>query len=540
MDYKIKFEYKGMGQKASGIRQKVIQQQKKDGGGDTGGSGGSREFSSSLKSLNSSILKLIASNKELAKSMSGGGIGGSSRGGGSSSGGGSAGFGKVGSSIPLIGATIALAGFAVQKINQIGNAYMALAGQQKGSVGSGGFRAGQGMYLSGEMGAGMKSYASATGKFEHKSKVNKTALKIGGIFGQSASEALGQAGTFKRAGGNYAQTASMGMGSGLETQLPIMLSGMAGMMEDSIKAGVDASSMSKSLGKNLIMLTKATGTNSVDAAMGMLKSFSGVKDQLGKGKFGSLEGLYGAEANRKSLMEKMNGAGGEKYRAGLVKKGVISQSQSDAYGNMGKNATFQDLQAAGGSGAAHYLEKRNAREMGPGELTRRMFKKIRSQYGDTPEGMQRASNIFTSMGMPGGDVSFEGFWKASKMKPPGKEVSKKGAKEIETRIKGVTNSPAGGGTKQQQMREGLTLSIGGGFAKTSFALEKSMIGIITTMNKEGGITKTMNLAATSAEGLAKKFKALGGTVDAAYTWMTKPSSFLKKLDKVLLGVESKK
>ena len=127
MDYKIKFEYKGIGKQAAGIRQKVLQSQKSatTKAGTTANTG--RETISSLKTLNSSILKLITSNKELARSIGGGGgrrppTSGDGDPASRRGFGGSAGFGRI--------FGMAAIGFAIQKINQIGNAYIQRTSQQ--------------------------------------------------------------------------------------------------------------------------------------------------------------------------------------------------------------------------------------------------------------------------------------------------------------------------------------------------------------------------------------------------------------------------
>jgi hypothetical protein len=70
MDYKINFEYKGIGKQASGMRQKAIQAQK------TAEKQGSATAPTSNKELISTLHKLIESNKNLASAIKSGGSGG--------------------------------------------------------------------------------------------------------------------------------------------------------------------------------------------------------------------------------------------------------------------------------------------------------------------------------------------------------------------------------------------------------------------------------------------------------------------------------
>jgi hypothetical protein len=547
MDYKIKFEYKGIGKQASATRQRVIQSQKQMGskiGGRQSQTHDNRQQLSYMKNLNTSIQQLIKSNQQLTKALSGstgGMLGGGRRGGGTSGGGGSAGIGRVGASLPVIGAAFALTGFAIQKISQIGNAYIDLASQQKGTVGlAGGMRTGRGMYLSGEMGAGMKSYAQKTGRFQKPqyekkwykdkksgkwksyqdfkySQSQQSALDIGAIYGLSAQETMGYAGTFERAGANMQNVSGYAMGSGIQSELPTLLSGMAGVMEDAIKSGVDASEMSKTMGKNLVELTKATTTNNADAALNIMKSFQGTKKDVGAGKFGSIQGLYAADASRKMLMEKLTGEKRGNYINKLEKEGYISSQQKKKLFGLKKGASFSDVQKTIGTGAAFVLEKRQARRADTSEMQKRVINNLKKQYGSTPEGMQMAMNILSATGAIeafGGEQGFHALWttKSSSGKETDK-ITKKGAKGIKTKAKEVETSGPGIGVGMKQRKEGMTFKYGKDFALTLNNLDQAMINVINSVGGASGVSSKLLTMSSTVNKASKSFGELIKKVD---------------------------
>ena len=153
MDHNIRIKAEGLGKQGSGLKQKLLQT-KKNTSSNTGATAQiGRDTIANLKSLNSSINKLISSNNELAKAVSGmrAGRGGGGVGSGVGAAAGRAGarfggFGGIGATIPGIAAI----GFAIQKINQIGSAYIEKTSQQLQSVGVAGFRRSRGMYLAGQ------------------------------------------------------------------------------------------------------------------------------------------------------------------------------------------------------------------------------------------------------------------------------------------------------------------------------------------------------------------------------------------------------
>ena len=531
MDYNIKIKSEGMGKAAANTRQKVIQAQKSAEKKAGISVGGDKNTITAIKSLNSSITKLIASNKQLASAMgkgaAGGGAGRASGAGMAAAGG--AGIGGVGASIPMVGAAIALTGFAVQKINQIGNAYISLAGQQKGSAGLGGFKTkGQGMYLAGEMGAGMKAYAQGTGKFlPPGAKAERGALDVGAIHGLSAQETLGQAGTFKRAGASYQGAAYQAAGAGIQTEIPTLLTGMAGIMEEAIKNGINTSDMSKDLGKELLTITEATGSKSVDAALNIVRSFKGTKTQVGEGKLGGMAGLYTAQAGRDMFMKKFSGD----KRAEFLQSLSMDPEQRIKAMALGKDANWNDFQKAVGTTALG-VEEEFTRKQSTAKMALGAVGAIQKQRGTSSEEMHRAATYNAEAF--GGKENFKALWQAAKEgKTPEQYLKEKeeGRKSVKGMAKKVTGGRAGYAVKQEGLKQSLVFEYGEEFAKTSLQLNKSMVDIVKTLNGEEGtgVNTALKGVATTASTVAGGLGKLSDVLD----------NFSKKWAKIIEKQEKK-
>jgi len=479
-DYKIKFEYKGIGKQASGIRQKVLQAQKsakKDGQASTS----SKDVQSinSIKKLDTTIQKLIASNKSLENSiksqskMPGRGGGGNLPGGGGT--GGIGGMGRMGASIPILGAAIAAFGFIAKKINDVGNAYIQKAGEQIGNVGVGGFRYGRGVYKASEMGAGMKAYGMKSGKFAKGTRPDQTALDVGAIYGLSAQETLGQAGLIKRAGGDYGKIAAQGRGSGIQTEIPMLMTGISSIMEESIRNGINTSDMSKDIGKEVSALTMKTSGKSVDAAMNIIKSFSGVKASVSRGQIGTFEGMYATKASRNVLMESLTGKNKTDFLERLEKEGSISAEQRKKLSGLGKDATFADVTKSIGGAGAFFLQKKTSAEAGPAKLLRGTMKEFQKTYGTGSEAMQRASNIYAQQGGTLNQEQFRTAWMTAKGDPVDRAAE--GAKEIRKQARGVEVSKSGINVGRQIQRESFLLRHGEDFAKASVMMERQLLSM---------------------------------------------------------------
>jgi hypothetical protein len=506
-DFNIKFKYDGIGKQASVGRQKALNLSKQDKLNPAKNSLSSpdKSLTISTNKLISSITKLIDSNKHLAKAISGGGGGGGGGGGDSSPKGGSAGFGRIGASIPLLGAGIAALGFTIQKVNEIGNAYIEKTSQQIGNVGVGGFRFGQGTYRAAEVGAGMKAYGMATGRFiSPKEEVNKFALDVGSVYGLSAEEALGTAGKFKRANANYEQAANVGAGMGIQAELPILLNGMASTLEEAIKNGVDASNMGKDMAKSLAELTMNTPAKSVDAALNIVKGFSGVKSGLERGKMGGLEGLYGAKATRNILMEKITGKGGTDYLEKALQSGYITEEQKKKALQLGPGASYQDLQRTMGAMGSHTLLKKTAEETNPAQLVIKTMQEVQKQYGTGATGFQQFSTI--NAGGSFKQSQLQALWQSAQGKEAASDVEDIGKGIISKQAGKVRGSAAGFGVRRDIMRENVVFKYGASFAKASFEMEKAMINVASTAIPIA--TKGITALGTAATNLATKLDSL--------------------------------
>jgi hypothetical protein len=514
MDYKIKFEYKGIGKQASAKRQQALQAQRSASEKKSSISQPSvnRELLTSIKGLNASIKQLITSiNKGGMGRGGGGGGGGIGRGFG-----GGAGIGGIGASIPIAGAAIALAGFTIQKINQIGSAYIERTGMQKGSAGIGGFRRGQGMYNASEMGAGMRSFAGTSGKFSNGVRPDKAALDIGGIYGMSASDVLGQAGTFKRAGANYSGTAYQGAGMGIQSELPVLMTGIAGVLEEAIKNGINTSDMSKDIGREISNLAMNTPGRSVDAAMNMIQSFKSVKSMTERGKMGeSLEGMYTAGATKEMLSKNIGQSG---YLERLTSSGMISEKQKKALSGLGPNAKYEDIQRAIGATGAHTLFKNAAQEAGPDKLMMNTMRNIQKQYGTGAEGFQMFSTIADQLGFSDNQSQRLSKWKSAQGNIM--DVSGKGKAMLGGMSETLLSGDVGQGVLKERRHENMIFDYGSKFADTSIKMEVAMLKLAE---------KAAPAAISALAGLEKasiKVSSMFNTLDAI---MSKKGSGMSKL-----------
>jgi hypothetical protein len=502
MDYNIKFEYKGIGKQASGIRQKVLRSQKTTGTKTGQTASASRESVNNLRQLNSSILKLIASNKDLARTISkasGSGFGGGRPGGGG--GGGGPSFGGMGASIPILGAGIAALGFTIQKVNQIGNAYIEKTSQQIGSVGVGGFRPrGQGVYTAAQIGAGMKAYGTATGRFSRGAQAPQAALDVGAIYGLSPEETLRTAGQFKRTGANYQQAVDVALGGGIESELPTLLTGMASILTDAVREGVNTSNMSEDMARDIAAITNATQGKSVDAAMNIIKSFQGVQKQVAGGKMGTVEGLYTAKASQQLLMERLTGKGKEEYIDKLQKEGYISDKQAKNIRGLKEDAAFEDLQQMA-PGASFYLTRQTAAETGTPKLQRKIMENVKKKFGTGAEGLQQYTDYMLQTGSTLSQSQIKTMWDTKDI-PVGSES--KGFKDREKMAEDVEGGVAGKSVKRIQKREELLIKRGKAFADASLKMEKAMIDLA-----EG----SMDAAVKGIKSVGSAMQTLTGLID---------------------------
>jgi hypothetical protein len=512
-DYKIKLEYKGMGKQAGQARQRAVQASQKALDPKIKGSAPAVN-----KDLISAIQKLTDSNKALEKAVremsrksggGGGGAGGIARGAASGAGDSAAGFGRMGASIPVLGAAIAAVGFSMQKINQVGNAYIDLAGQQLKSTGMGGFRRGRGVYASAEMGAGMAAYSRSTGKSAAGVNIDSSSMKqardIGALYGMSAEEVMGQSGTFQRAGGDIGRTSSFAAGRGIESEMPILLQGMSGMFEEAIRSGLDSSEMAKDLGKGLTDLAMETPAKSVNAAMAMVQSFRGVQAGVAGGKLGSMEAMYTAQASRDVLMRKLQDP---EEVAKLQQSGYIDEEQAAKISKLGPGARYSDLTSAIGMSGAQTLMRKTADETSSPELMKESMKLIQKQYGTGTAAFQKFSQVAAQQGFSQTQPQLLANWKVAagqELTPEERAlVEKKGAASIEAGAKGVEGSAAGIATEKKIRREGFTLEYGAKFAESTIKMEVAMLKMAE---------KAMPAVERAVDGFGGAITTLTGLVD---------------------------
>jgi hypothetical protein len=401
--YGITFEYKDVGKNIANVRQRVAAAQKKA-AQTAAGIPAAGMNAGVIKRLDNTFQKLIQSNKNLEttiKSTSGISPAGTTPGGRTPGfrpglgGGGRAGFGGIGASIPIAGAPIALTGFVVKKMQQITDAYISKVLEQKETAGLGGFRTGAiGTYLGAERSAARKAYAMATGRFDAP-KISTVEAQYGGVFGLGAPEVRRQAGIFARAGADYGQTVTQALGVGVETELPILMRGIADELEEAVKKGINTSDMAQDLGKEISSITMRTETKNVDAALNIIRSFKSVKEAVGRGKIGGIEQLYTRQATQDLLMERLKDPA---YLLRLRKTESISKRQYEKLAEFQGRGDYGELRKIMGTGTTEYLTQKVAREARSTEILKQKFKNIRKQWGSGIEGMQRAQVFAAQQG----------------------------------------------------------------------------------------------------------------------------------------------
>jgi hypothetical protein len=505
MDYKIKFEYKGIGKQASATRNKVLQAQKNIEKRSAGTGMGE------IKTLNASINKLIASNKELARTINRNITPGTGAGGAVGAGVTRAGISGISRGGMSGLAALGVAGFAIQKINQIGNAYIEKTSQQIGTVGIGGFQRGRGVYQAAQMGAGMKSFGMATGRFGGKGvRPGRAALDIGAIYGLSPEEVFGTAGKFRRAGAKYEESADIAMGAGVQTELPQLLQGMSNILTDAIREGINTSDMSSDMAKNIAMLSRQTPAQSVEAALNIVQGFKGGMQQVAQGKMGGMQQLYTAQAGQQLLMKKLQGPGRGDFIKRLEQEGSISKQQADLMRGMGPKATFQNLQTQIGGAGAFSLLRKQAAESDPTEILKEVMSIAKKQYGAGAEGFQRFSGVAAAQGWSVSQEQLRAAWNMKELTPDeSKAMTARGRGMRRTRAESVEKGKAGLGVQRAITRENLILDYGAKFADTSLAMEKSMMNLARTVAPAA--STALNSLASAADGVTKIFEKIKST-----------------------------
>jgi hypothetical protein len=521
--------------KMSAERQKAIQASKT---ADGGKNNINAQMANNIKALTNSIHKLIESNKALTNALKrspAGGGGGGAPGAGRAAIGDASGGGAVGSALPFVGAAIAISAFVAQKVNQIGNAYISKTAEQKGSVGTGGFRRGEGMYNATEMGAGMKAYAMESGKFatDRWSKIadksreqrnleaqfaaekrranagagkdtyvetammkqldekiktlesgrrvggfsvrpDETALQVGGIFGLSADEVLGQAGKFKRAGGSYGQIAKTLAGGGLETQIPMMIGAISTELEDAVRNGLNTSNLSTDIAEDMSALTMSTQNRDAITAINFAKTASGAKSSAARGQVGDVEQMLLWQGGQKAMIDEMGDlTKRSKMLTGFKESGVIGDEEFQRIMSM-KNVTAEGL-AKESPTLLNAMTKEYVSGLSEAKSLQLISEGAYSAFGTGGTEAQRRRSAESVMDQMGGGISRQALRAGSKMATArGGINAAEGEKMLAQQYKGVIGSEAGIGVAKDRMLENLLLNHGQMFADATVKMTKAL------------------------------------------------------------------
>lgn len=469
----------------------------------------------SLRTLSKSINSLSKDIKSLELTIKNKGMGGGGGGGvlpsGTDAG---KGISGIGSTIPIAGAALAISGFVVSKISEIGNSYIDKISEQTKTVGVAGMQRSAGTYMASEVGSGVKAYAMSSGKFANgKNPYDETtALQMGAIYGQSADEAFGTAGTFRRAGVDERHAVATMMGGGIETQLPTLLSSMAEEMETAVKNGFDASAMAKDLPESLTKLTMASRTKDVNFAISTARAAAGGKSSASKGQIEDADSLFTWRAGQKKMVENFND---QKYIDEEVKAGTLSQAKADSLAAIkakrkGGKVTYQDLEAGLGGELATAYNMKTVGGMNDAEIQQYKINEIRRMVD--PTGKRDKSDAFAATALTAASLNMDtnginGVEALMGMNTQKPDMSKGGAKLDKKYNETMGSEPVSLGITRNQERENFQLDHGNDFAKVSMALEKGMRDLA-----EGGLTEASkaldyfktSVADTGAE--LKKFK----------------------------------
>jgi hypothetical protein len=483
MDYKIKFEYKDAGRGIDRQRKQLESLVKKQSGsGAAAQAGGAKDAGvQQTGKLNDSIKKLIDSNKSLERAVSRSGRG-AAAGGGATGGGrfGDTGIGNVGSSLPYIGAVVAIVGFALNKINQVADAYLSLGMQQKGNAGiTGTNNVSSALFSAAEIGGGRKAYAMQTGRFASgRGAINQNSLRMANIFGLSPEEVLGQAGTFARVGKEAAYGSAMygAAGAGIETELPILMSALSSELEEAVKNGVDASSMAESIGGELTALTMRTQTKSVDAAMKIIQSFSSTKEAVSRGQVGGYQNVMAWKAGRDMLVETMSDPTKRaSYLEQMQKAGVISAEESGRLGSM-QDVSLKSIQDIVGVGGVKVLTERMISQTGEGEMLRRSILQQQKYFGTDAKGARAAWNVYANQG---GSATQEQFFAAYQNAAAGVPAAsiQAGQGVLGAQENVALTSISATAMGRQNEREAMTFRYGERFTREALKFEKAMMNL---------------------------------------------------------------
>ncbi|OQA65180.1 MAG: hypothetical protein BWY38_02677 [Ignavibacteria bacterium ADurb.Bin266] len=495
MEYNINFKYKsGGGTASSGMgavtsaRQRAIQASQRSAQvGTVKPDENSRKLVDSNIKLTTSILKLNQSVTMLTAVMKNRPVG--AGGGGAGGGGvvgpqGNTGLGSVGAALGYIGVPVALAGFAVQKINQIGNAYIEKVSQQKGTVGVGDFRTERvGAYLGPEVSQAYKAHRMAGGRF--KGDIDPLALKMGTIYGLGAEEVGRQSGQIARFGKSYGDIAGVGVSAGIETELPRFLQAIAGELEDAVKKGVNASDMTSDIGEEVARLTANTRTQSVEMALSIIGKTKSTKESAARGQISGVESLMTWKAGETKLLEQLQGKDRGSLISKLEEQGLIDKGEAERLrtGDVSKGGTInaQYIRSVIGQGGYSSLVRDVISGMSGGESARRSMLEVQKIWGTGIQGFRQWNAMYPSMGGNLEQNELLAMWKTAQDQKKFDKIM--GKSKIQEQFEAVEKTDPMLGVKKAQMMDNLLYKYGSSFASASLKMEKALLDLADTIAK---------------------------------------------------------
>ena len=491
MDYNINVKYKPGGATGGALGISGIARQKAIQAGKTGGTLRPDDSASAKKlidtniKLTTSILKLNQSITLLTGTIkSRGGLGGGPGvNGGTPMVGGTSGIGSIGAAAGYIGIPLAIAGFAIQKINQIGSAYIDKVSQQKGTVGVGGFHTGRkGSYLSPEVGAAYKAYRMASGSF--KGDVDPMAFKMGTIFGLSPDEVGREAGIMKRYGNNYGDIAAIGAGSGIQTDLPRFMSGIAAELEEAVKNGVNNSSISSDIADEMASLTNKTQTKSVEMAFNIVNKGKGYQSSAAKGQIGDINSLMTWKAGQSRVMDGLNSLDRGTMINQWKTKGIIDDKEAEMLmrgdqknGGMINESFIRNTLGQGGLSA---ITRDTISNMSGAESVRRSMLEVQKRWGTGAKAFRQWNAINSQTGGAYEQNDLLAIWNNA-YDFDSSDKKTRGNKILNNKYDDTDNSAPLLGVKKQQMFDDLLYKHGAAFADASLKMERELINMVDTI-----------------------------------------------------------
>lgn len=483
MDYNINIKQKSGGSSSSsgggsllsplgasgGARKKAVEASQKSGGILQPNNSEKKMIDSNIK-LTASISKLTKSIDALNSSVKKGGFGGGG-GGGGFGGDHSSGMGSIGSAAGYIGIPIAIAGFAIQKINQVGNAYIQKTSEYKSTIGINGAATGhynekQGMYLGVEVANAYKASRMATGSFS--GGIDKSAFRVGTVFGENAETVGRQSGLMERYGVSYSSIANQGLGSGIETDLPKYMEAIASEMEDSVKNGVNASSLSTDLGQEMSSLTAHTQTKSVEMAVGLINKFKNTKEGVSSGHIGDIKSVMSWRAAQNKMLTDLNDPNKkETLIASWEKEGTIDPEMATKL-RAEQKLDMQSINSITGAGVGNSLIMDTNANMTDAEALRLNYQEAQKYFGKNATGRSALNSLY------GEDIKGFNANFSNALNPELVNKQDAGKVILDSKFDEANSSKAMLGVGRQQRLDQNVFKYGASFAEASIAMQDEM------------------------------------------------------------------